>query len=251
MKITAITQLDSITKTTPKKQDDTSFKGNKKETTTRGIHSLRPNFTLPKHQKEFIRMQKDMTPRAKEQLKMAMDLARKFPIYKNEKTKTGLITFEHFYVAFLTQLYNFTKDIQADVTSFDTEAKYQTPQNFALGIASDMWKKEKVEIPQKVILEELNSAKKALEENSKKGFVSSIEPEEEIINDFVSMFKFDAQTMDLPSYKELSFDDSTFFRSMVLSSNAKYVKQARDFYQKLAISMMMEEPKNNNNALPF
>ena len=78
MKITAINQLDSYKRADVKKQNNIPFKSNKKETISSGFSTFRPNFTLPKHQKEFIRMQKDMSPKAKEQLKMAIDFARKY-----------------------------------------------------------------------------------------------------------------------------------------------------------------------------
>ncbi|MBQ8848436.1 MAG: AAA family ATPase [Candidatus Gastranaerophilales bacterium] len=251
MRINAITGSITNQKINYKYQNPISFTSDKNSSFFEKAVALKPKFILPKHQKRYMDIQRDITPRTKEQIKMAEDFARKYPIYKNEKSKSGIITAQHFYLAFLTQLYEFSKGVQDGSVSYETEVRYVSPSTMSLGISPDMWKKPHVEKPQKVLKEEIDSVTKQLEEKSKKGgFVSSLEADEDFVQDIITVLNEDVDSEQVKSGKS-NLTDATVFRAMVLSSNRENVKQVVSFYHRLAMAMTQISGKNEQVNLPF
>ncbi len=203
---------------------------------------------ISKNQKAYLQYLQISDPAASEQSKLAHQLARKYVIYKNNSSKTGTITKDHYYLAYLRQMYKFAFAAKAGEKSVETETRMVSPGYLAQGISPHLWKSENADKVLECLREEIIKKTKELEAKStKNGFVSSLEVDDNLIKNVTYMLQMALQATGKANTKQLNVNDA--FMISVLETNED--KDVKNFLQNMSMKIMTKKPSEKDVVLPY
>lgn len=232
----------------PKKDNAVTFCGNGERKKLPPAH-LKTSF-IPYYQKEYLSFVENSSTLGKNFAKKAHNIARKYPIYK-DGTKTALITYDHFYLTYLKELYDYAKEVKNGVSSFATVTHTTIPGFTSQYTGTDFWNKDNMDNALKLIREEgLKVTQELREKSTPDGFVSSLEIEKGMMDD-IHDFLANDYGQDKEGARGEGANDSYIPSVLVDSSNRKKAHQIRDFHHALATSYSLKKEDSKDVVLPF
>ena len=204
-------------------------------------------FTTPQYHKQYMHLVENLTPEAQEETNLAHKLARKYVVYKDNKSKQGLITYDHHYIASLMMLLKFAKEVKQGLTTFENEKNYTIPALVCEAVNNPrIWFNESIDDVIKVIEDEIKASAKELKEKSKpNGFVTSIEIDKKFmqnINILVNTLALDFQQ----NAQSLNLNDNYAMLAMQMGDRKINAKLLNFFHNvDMAVSTKDEEKITN------
>ncbi len=252
MKINAINEVNNIAFQKRKQQEEMQKEEGQPKNIGLPIFNLK--LFTPKYQRQYKKLCEGMITNAVEMEKLAEQYARKYVIYKDNKSKIATITNNHYYIAFLDTILEYARKVQNGEINYEKEATRAT--EFIADCTSEwVWTEKNISKTVKVIEEEYKAVQKELEEkSSKNAFVSTVYVDEDLMKDFDDLarsFLAGADTNDISSITP----NEVFFVSAILNSSRpsglSYRTKIKDFFHNLSMSATTNEIDDTVPPMPF
>ena len=207
---------------------------------------------VPKHQRKFREFYENSSSSGKELTDLAQKLAKSYVIRDKKNPSKALLSYEHFYLAYLVLLRDFATEVEHGTQQYG-ESGYTTVPIFAATNSTPwIWERDNHKKVIKVTDEEI----KNVEEELKKQYsptprITSFEIDKNLMDDISNVINYDLMDRHVTSMKGMNADDSFTISALYNSRNRAQSLRVQNFLHKLSMSVATIKPEQTSAPLSY